>query len=206
MKISPKAVRFLTPLAALLIRLLGATLRIRIHDQAGVTKKKFKDGYLFAFWHNRLLMMPFFYQKLFPGRKLAVMISRSRDGQIISDIVKHFGIQAVRGSSSKKGSAAYRQLLKELVNEKKDVAVTPDGPRGPKYQAHPGAISMAQVSGYAILPLRCRYEWKIECKSWDGFQIPLPFSKCDFYLMPKIKIDAKEKKNLITVLEEQLGN
>ncbi|MFZ5807503.1 MAG: lysophospholipid acyltransferase family protein [Verrucomicrobiota bacterium] len=209
MKISPEVARWLTPLAAGLIRFVGATLRVKVHDEARVIGKSSSNGYLFACWHNRILMMPYFYKKLFPGRHLAVMISRSRDGQIISDIVEQFGIQAVRGSSSKKAAQAYRQLLRELTSAQKDVAVTPDGPRGPRYQAHPGVIALAQMSGYKILPITCHYEWKIECKSWDGFQIPLPFSPCDFYVMPPIrvdgKIDAHEKAKLVVDLEDRLG-
>lgn len=210
MKIPASTLKKLSPLAALIIRLLGMTLRIRIYDHAGFFKKtSSSEACVFAFWHNRILMMPYLYKKYFPGRKLAVMISRSRDGQIISDIVEKFDIQAVRGSTSKSASQAHRQILKEAIHAKKDVAVAPDGPRGPRYRAQSGIIHLAQVSRYPLLPVTCHFSWKIQLKSWDGFQIPLPFSRCEFHLFEALsipnKISAEERESLRLELEKKLG-
>ncbi|MFH1066773.1 MAG: lysophospholipid acyltransferase family protein, partial [bacterium] len=192
-----------------IIRLLGATLRMRVHDPEGLLQETSAQPWLFAFWHNRILMFPYFYQKYLPQRRCVVMISRSKDGQLITDVAAGFGIQAVRGSSSKKAMQAYREILRTLNNTGKDGAVTPDGPRGPRYRAHPGIILLAQMSQRPSLPVTCHFQWKIELKSWDKFQLPLPFSRCDLHLLPPLfvspAINEETKEKLRAELEKSLG-
>jgi lysophospholipid acyltransferase (LPLAT)-like uncharacterized protein len=181
--------RVLPPLAAALVRLLGMTLRMRITGRERLERLTAEGGpVIFAFWHNRLLLLPYFYRRFFQGRKLVVMMSRSRDGQMVADYAGQFGVEAARGSTSKAGAFAYRQLLRDLEARGCDVGVTPDGPRGPRYVVQHGIIKLAQTTGRPIIGVTCHYGWKTELRSWDRFQIPWPFSKCELVLMDPLPV------------------
>lgn len=190
------------PLASGFIRLLGRSLRIEICDRTGLLNQPDRPGVLFAFWHNRILMMPYFYERMSRGRHLTVMISRSRDGTLIADIAARFGIGAARGSSSQYGSDALRELMTKIKQPGQDVGITPDGPRGPVYEIQPGVIALAQKTGTPILPVTVHYDQKWELKSWDRFQIPRPFTRCQLILGPILEADSF---NLPEKLRESLG-
>lgn len=169
----------LPPLAAGFIRALGATLRIEVRDESGSLPQGGSPGVLFAFWHNRILMLPYFYEKFCPGRTLTVMMSRSRDGKLIADIAAKFGVGAARGSTSKFGSNAFRNLVRKLQAGSQDVGITPDGPRGPLHSVQPGVVALAQKTDCPVVTVTCHYDRKWELNSWDRFQIPKPFSRCE---------------------------
>lgn len=151
-------------------------------------------------WHNRLLFFPCSIKKRQLGKTTAI-ISASRDGQYISDLLHHFGIQCARGSSSRGGAHAQREAMRELKNGS-NVAITPDGPRGPAYILKKGAIQLASVTGVPIIAvaLNASKYWKL--KSWDGFQIPKPGAKLTlvvrgwFYIPPDLDADSLEKYRL----------
>lgn len=164
--------------AALLIRLLSLTIRYRLVDEAGLLDQEDPQPCIFAFWHNRILLMPSIYQKYWGHRPLVVMISRSRDGTMISDTAARFGIESARGSSSGQGVAALIKLTNNLVRQGKDVGVTPDGPRGPRYSVQEGVVHLARSSGLPVIPVTYDLKRKWEVKSWDRFQIPVPFTAC----------------------------
>ena len=139
----------LPPVGASIIRLLGKTMRITVHG-AGAVEDLYREGHhiILAFWHGRQLMIPLAYQ----GREVHILISRHRDGELISRVMSRFGYYSVRGSSTRGGTAALRQLIK-LGRSGVDLAITPDGPKGPRYVAQPGTIQIAKVTGLPILPL-----------------------------------------------------
>ena len=103
---------------------------------------------ILAFWHGRQLMIPLAYH----GRDVHILISRHRDGELISRTMARFGYHSVRGSSTRGGTAALRQLIK-VARSGVDIAITPDGPKGPRYVAQPGAVQLAKVTGLPILPI-----------------------------------------------------
>lgn len=143
--------------------------------------KPVTEHYIAALWHNRLLFLPWFLRRFVPQRKGVGLISASRDGDLASELVKFFGFEVVRGSSSRQGATAMLQLA-ELLSQGKDVVITPDGPRGPVYQVGPGIIFLAQKSGAPIAPLNIEYSSCWRLKSWDRFILPRPFSKARFIL------------------------
>jgi lysophospholipid acyltransferase (LPLAT)-like uncharacterized protein len=98
------------------------------------------------------------------------------------------GMGSVRGSSSRRGSTALRELTEKLEIGH-DLAITPDGPRGPKYSLGPGVVFLAQKTGFRILPLHARYHRAFHLKTWDSFAIPWPFSKVSILLDHYITID-----------------
>jgi hypothetical protein len=107
---------------------------------------------------------------------VTVLTSPSKDGEILAQLVGAFGMEAVRGSSSRRGSRALLELVK-LIRGGRDIAITPDGPRGPRYSLGPGIILLAQTTGARILPAHASFSRCVRMKTWDGFIIPLPFSK-----------------------------
>jgi len=196
--------RYIAPsLGWLIISILGVTLRYRVRDAQGILTRPPSQPIIFAFWHNRILMLPLIYKKYWKHRKLSVMISRSKDGQLITDIAAKFGVGALRGSSSKQGAMAYLQAIKDMREHGIDVGVTPDGPRGPRYSIHDGVLHLAQTTGAPIIPVICHFSKKIELPSWDRFQIPLPFAECILEIGDKVQItesadlqDSAPKENL----------
>lgn len=128
--------------------------------------------YLIAFWHNRqaYLLEPY------RNRKIAVLVSPSRDGEIIAQTIARFGVPCVRGSSRKEPAKALRALLK-AVKAGYSPAITPDGPIGPARQVKSGVIYLAQALDLPILPLAAASSRKIIFNSWDSFIFPLPFSR-----------------------------
>ena len=125
--------------------------------------------------------MPYLYRRIFPGRHAVCLVSASKDGEMIARVLNRFGLETVRGSSSRRGREAYRELMENLKCGW-DVAITPDGPRGPCYQAHIGVMGLAALSGCKLVPVTYYIPWKIELPTWDRFIIPIPFSRCHLYL------------------------
>lgn len=136
---------------------------------------------IFATWHNRLGLCLEAYGKFHrsaPRNGLAAMVSASKDGGFLAAILERFRVIPVRGSSSRRGSQALLELT-TLAQRGIDLAITPDGPRGPRYQVQDGVMALAQLTGLPIVPFSYRAVWKVELKSWDRFQMPLPFSRCE---------------------------
>ncbi len=164
-------------LAALLILVVGATLTYE--DVFAPEFQPPQRGDLipgptvFAFWHRSLLTCA----HRFRDRQIAILISRSFDGELIARTVEHLGFRAIRGSSSRGGATALRQMA-DAYREGHRCAFTADGPRGPNMVAQPGPVQLAAlvdapwVGAFYALPLRA---W--ELKTWDRFLIPKPFSR-----------------------------
>lgn len=173
-----KKARRLGWVIALVIRVLGATLRIRIDDRARMLETPPGEPLIWVFWHNRILVMPYIYRRYLRSRRGAVLTSASGDGELIAQVMELFGVEAVRGSSSKRGTGAMLGMV-ETVNRGEDVVVTPDGPRGPCYVLHPGLIRLAQITRAKVFPVHLRYSCAWRLKTWDGFRVPWPFSRVD---------------------------
>jgi lysophospholipid acyltransferase (LPLAT)-like uncharacterized protein len=174
-------------IAAWLIYALGSTFsstwRLKWHDESGLFDGKQQGPLIFSIWHNRLAFSMTFWKYGREGRKaagLAALISASKDGALLARTLEHFHVQAARGSSSRRGSQALLELT-SYIEEGFHVAITPDGPRGPKYQIQEGIISLAQLTAAPIVPVGAIARRKYSLKSWDSFQIPLPFTRCDLY-------------------------
>lgn len=168
--------RAVPALAAGVIRALGASVRMRHHGDAALRAREAAgEPFILAFWHRHLLLMPYAYR----GRRISVLVSQSRDGELIARTVARLGIDASRGSSSRGGLAGMRTLLRK-AEQGWDLAFTPDGPRGPAGRVQPGVILAAAATGLPIQPValaasRCR-----RLRSWDRFVVPLPFSAVHF--------------------------
>jgi lysophospholipid acyltransferase (LPLAT)-like uncharacterized protein len=175
LKIEGWRARWLIAFGFRLLQLWARTLRFRIDDRAGIVGHPANDRYIGALWHNRLLLFPYVVRKYVPNRLGAGLISASRDGALLADLVKRFGFHVVRGSSSRLGATAMLQLAEVIANGR-DVLITPDGPRGPAYEMSAGIVFLAQKSGVAVLPINMEYSSCWRLRSWDRFILPVPFS------------------------------
>lgn len=162
-----------------LVRLVGATIRFR-WDAFPPALSAAAGPHIFCAWHNRLPLSLYMYHGFMRahGRspRLVAIVSASRDGAMMARLIELFGVQSVRGSSSRRGAQAMLELSR-FAEQGHDLALTPDGPRGPRYVCKEGAVYLAQMTGLGIVPASYHLGWKICLKSWDRFQIPLPFSR-----------------------------
>lgn len=194
--------RFGPWLAFISIHLLAATLRYRVHDPERFLERRGGKPHILVFWHNRILLMPYLYRKFYRHHPLVVMISESRDGEMIAATAEKFGVEAARGSTSGRGISALIRMHRALARAGKNVGITPDGPRGPRYQVQPGVLHLARNAELPVIPITTRLSGKWEANSWDRFQIPMPFSRCDLFIGQGIPHDHP---NLAQAIAEALG-
>jgi lysophospholipid acyltransferase (LPLAT)-like uncharacterized protein len=155
------------------IRSLAATWRIRVLNRERTDELRAAGTpIVFAFWHGQ--MLPLLWQHRNEG--VAILISSHRDGEIIARIATSFGFRTIRGSTSRGGGRALLGLVRELEGGG-EVAVTPDGPRGPARQFAPGALVAAQRAGCPIVPVAAHADRSWRLRSWDRFMIPKPFAR-----------------------------
>jgi lysophospholipid acyltransferase (LPLAT)-like uncharacterized protein len=193
-----------------LLRGLLMTLRYSWTDNSGILSKPPDKPLIFCMWHNRLALCVEAYRLYSRMRKtigMAALVSASKDGGFLAGILECLKIQPVRGSSSRRGPQALLELT-TWAERGYDLAITPDGPRGPAYLVQDGVMSLAQLTGLTIIPFSFEARWKIRVKSWDRFQIPLPFSRCEMRMgapitVPREASDA-EREALRRQLEESL--
>lgn len=146
------------------------------------------EGCVTVTWHNRLMYFPAVFPKKARQRTAAV-VSASRDGQYVSDLIKFFGIRAMRGSSKKGGANALLGATRAL-QDGLNVSFTPDGPRGPKYTMSRGPIHLASTRQTSIIPVSINASRYWQMKSWDNFQIPKPFSTLNLVIGDPIQIPS----------------
>jgi hypothetical protein len=159
---------------SLVLRLFSLTIRKEVLFRDRPQKFWDQGQYIIAaFWHQRLLMMPFL-----PGQgRVGMMVSEHRDGEFIARAVKLFGIDSVRGSTTRKSLAALRGMVRFFRAGGANLAITPDGPQGPKHVVQMGVIELARQTGAPILPVTYGASRKKVFNSWDNFILPLPFCR-----------------------------
>jgi lysophospholipid acyltransferase (LPLAT)-like uncharacterized protein len=165
-------IRCWTALALSALWLLGKTTRkIYINGDELLARWQRNEQVIVTFWHSRMLLMPFPYQ----GQKSCIMNSNHRDGEIITRVIRHFGIHAVRGSSTRGWIGGLKGML-DAYRQGHDLFVVPDGPRGPRFQAKSGVLQLARATGATIFPVTYGAKWKYTVPSWDRLLVPFPFS------------------------------
>lgn len=155
-----------------LVSLICKTLRI---EQRGSDDEFYRDEgkpMIYAIWHGRMVV-PLFCRK---NRGVSVLVSEHRDGELVTSTVIASGNMAIRGSTTRGSTRALVQLVR-LVRNGEKIAITPDGPRGPRWKLQPGIIYIAAKSGIPIVPITGSSRFAYFFKSWDSFQLPLPFSR-----------------------------
>jgi hypothetical protein len=185
----------------LLIRLIGPTLRFRFVPEPGCRcdERGASPPTIWCFWHR--CVIPATYRCR--NNQIAVMTSRSFDGEYIARVIRKFGFGAVRGSSSRGAVGALLGMRRELELGR-SVAFTIDGPRGPRYVAKPGPVLLAKKTG---APIDCFYialerAWVLN--SWDRMMIPKPFSRAVFYASGPISVPPDAGDEQMTALHQQM--
>ena len=152
-----------------LIRVIGATVKFEIQGWENFDETK---PQILCFWHNRIPIATYFWRH----RKIIVMSSQSFDSEYIARFIQRFGYGAVKGSSTRGGKGALIQMIRQ-VRGGKSAAFTVDGPRGPIYEAKPGAVLLAAKSNALIVPFSISLNRYWQLPSWDKIQIPKPFAR-----------------------------
>ena len=207
----PNAPRWYQRVAAWLIfasiRIVAATLRYQWNDRSGYFDGPPADQAIYCVWHNRLVLCMIAYygyvrkHNSTPG--MAAMVSASKDGAFLAAILDCFKVQPVRGSTSRRGPQALLELT-SWAERGYDLAITPDGPRGPRYIVQDGIMSLAQLTGLPIVPVSYHLGWKVQANSWDRFQIPLPFSRCEMAFAKPIRVPREATETQRDALRAEL--
>ena len=161
------------PLAHVYIRLLHRTMRIEARGAEALEAARRDPGrFILCFWHSRFVLMPYCY----PGPRIVVLSSNHRDAEALVRILRKFGIEQARGSSTSGGATGLRQILRK-VGEGCDVGLTPDGPRGPRRRVQPGVIAVARFTGLPIIPVTFSAAPSRRFRTWDRTLLPKLFSR-----------------------------
>jgi len=165
------------PLAAVLgagvVRAIGATWRFTVSDAPEYSAALARgERFVYAFWHSALLPLAVLHRH----EGIAVLVSRHRDGELITRIIERLGFVAARGSSTRGGEAGVRGML-AWAGQDRHLAVTPDGPRGPAEQVKPGALYLAERTGRRMVPIGVAADRTRAFRSWDRFRVPWPFAR-----------------------------
>ena len=199
------------PLTAWLVArassLLHSTLDIKTSNRALLEKYARKgQSAIVALWHDELFCLC----QAGLGLPFVALASMSKDGDLISEIMKQKGFSMVRGSSSRGGASALSSLIRYIEHKKLMPTIVVDGPRGPWHKAKPGAIFLAHKTGVPLVPVRAiaHKAWKLG--SWDRFQIPKPFSRIDLHVGEPYHIERNKLTHPVvaeecTILTERLN-
>ncbi len=186
------------------LQLVGGTQRLYLEGRD--YRKEIKEGrgpFLFAFWHSRLLFPAYFYR----GTRVGVLVSPSRDGEYIARIMDCFGLEPLRGSSWQ-GAAPGLLRLARHIRSGYSVAVTPDGPRGPREHVQLGVIQLAKMTGLPVIPCAYSPRRRIVLNSWDRFLIPLPLCRGAVVYREPVSVpkdaDREQMLSLAMYLESEI--
>lgn len=158
---------------AWLLELLGRTWRIEWrHDPHASDRAPGDGGSIYAFWHARILALTFIHR----GRGAAVLVSRSRDGELIARVIERLGFVTARGSSTRGGGEGALEML-AWAERGRDLGLAPDGPRGPALRVKPGLAWLASRTGRPVVPAAAAASRSWVLRSWDGFRVPQPFAR-----------------------------
>ncbi len=196
---------FLPYFLQLLVRFIYLTSKKIYHyPKLGIPK----ENIIVAMWHGDLLMQPLNYRHFKPNGDIKVIVSEHRDGETIRKVVEHLGVGALSGSSTRGGAKALIGAIK-AIKSGIDVAITPDGPKGPIYSVADGIVVLSQKTNSKILPFSSIPSKYWQFKSWDKFVVPKPFGTIDFYIgepfdLDGLTIDESKEKIYQKMMENKL--
>lgn len=193
-----RRIEWLSRLGALLVRALGWTWRIRVSYDDDVRRLRAEGKpIVFMIWHGQMLPLLYHHR----NERVAVLISEHADGEIIARIATRLGYQTVRGSTSR-GAARALLGLARVVGEGRDLAITPDGPRGPAKSLAPGPVIIAQRSGAPLIAAAVSVSRAWHLKSWDQFVIPKPFARLQVAYSSPTMVTASDARDALTEVDK----
>jgi lysophospholipid acyltransferase (LPLAT)-like uncharacterized protein len=155
---------------------------------------------VFVFWHGQLLPLVHIHR----GEGIVVLVSEHQDGEYITRIIERNGFGTVRGSSTRGGTTGLRGLVR-AARAGRDLALTPDGPRGPRGELKPGALLVAQLTGLPVVPLAVGASRAWRLRSWDGFLVPGPLSKVEVEYLPPRFVPREASRDDLAALAREIG-
>lgn len=188
------------PILNLFIRVLQLTVKKRFHLPESIPT----EPVMVAFWHGKLLLAPFIYKKLRKKVKIGVIISDHFDGEIIAKTMGFFHFETIRGSSSTGGIKALKESFRR-ISQGYDIAITPDGPRGPYESLADGIVSISQKKELMIVAFNYKSDNFWQLNSWDKFIIPKPFSTVDFYASEPFSVADMDMDEAKMMIKEKLN-
>jgi Kdo2-lipid IVA 3' secondary acyltransferase len=195
------ALIILPTLGYLLLRVLYWSNRVRYQ----LPERLPSEPVIVAFWHGEMLMQPYLYLKLRPKpRRIAVIIGTHKDGEYIARLLGHFGFDTVRGSSNRHPARALLGALRKMQRGF-DIAITPDGPRGPRHSVADGVVTLAFKSNCHIVPFTVKADrcWRLQ--SWDRFFIPRPFGTITLSAGEPFRVDHLSLEQAKALVADKLG-
>lgn len=187
---------------ATLVRTLFATTRVeRVHYERLESFRRRGEPVIFVFWHGHLLPLVHYHRR----EGIVVLVSEHADGESIARILHKSGFETARGSSTRGGMRGLRALVR-AARAGKDLALTPDGPRGPRHEVKPGALAAAQMTGLPLLPLAVRVSSAWTLGSWDRFLVPKPFSAIRIEYLPPRFVPRDASRSELDALAEGLAS
>jgi len=190
-------VKWIARVGSWIVRGLGWTWRIRVsHDDAIERMRRDGKPFIFSLWHGQLLPLLYHHRR----QNVAILISEHSDGEIIARIAMSLGYQTVRGSTSR-GAARALLGLARVISEGTDLAITPDGPRGPAKSFAPGALIIAQRTGAPIIAIAAAASSAWRLKTWDRFLIPRPFARVQIAYSDTVYVVAHDAREAVEHVE-----
>ncbi len=189
-------------LAHTLMRTVLSSCRLTVTNQDFFEERASSGkNMIFVSWHNRLTVLPYYYHYRYGFNNLTMMVSQSRDGEMLKRLLEKYGIETVRGSTSRGGASAIKTMIR-VARAGRDTAVSLDGSKGPRCKVQLGALLLAQITGLPLVPLTVDMTKKIVLKTWDRMMIPLPFGRVYAMFADPMYI-PRDAKNL-TIYQQRL--
>jgi lysophospholipid acyltransferase (LPLAT)-like uncharacterized protein len=196
-------------LAWWLVRALWASCRVTHAGGKAAAEQAARDhkSLIPVYWHQHVLFGARALLDLqAAGLKVGFLVSPSIDGTAPAMLVEKAGAHVIRGSSTHTGARALRDYYETIVKQQISPAITPDGPRGPLHEFKPGAIMLSQITGKPILPIAVAHAWKYTFKTWDEFEVPLPFSRIAIVYGEPVKVSRAMDAAALAGWQQQLGD
>lgn len=187
----PGMIRLAGLVGAGAVRLWLSTVRLRqrtVEPEVVPDSSACRRRFIYAFWHEGMLYLAARY----PAANIRVLISQHADGELIAQVVQHLGFRTVRGSTTRGGAKAVREMMHLAKNS--HLAVTPDGPRGPRRQVQMGTIFLASQTGLPVVPVGIGYSHAWRAKSWDRFAVPMPGALATCVTAPMLAVPPRLDK------------
>ena len=197
--------RAVAAVAPLIVRLWGKTLRVRF-DGADRRQGHIPDipNGIFLFWHQRIFALG----GVFHHTDALAIVSQHGDGEMLAGVLLGLGIRPIRGSTTRGGTRALREVLRQKEDRKSGekifIIITPDGPRGPRHHLHPGAVYLASKTGLPLYLVAVSFGSRFQFGTWDGFLLPRPFTRTLFRLGDKIDVPADLERDDIEPLRADI--
>ena len=191
------------------MRHLSSLIHLTCRNRYHISNYAMQKPFLACLWHGNFLMMPYLYRQARNVPNMSLVTSAHEDGIIVEQYFESFGLKSIRGSTgvNKGGAKALIQAIREL-KDGRDLAVTPDGPKGPLKSIANGILLMSIKSGVPICGCRVKPSRFWQLKTWDRFCIPKPFSTIDYYIAEPLFLDKdieiEEAKEKLRIYMEEL--